>query len=86
MEDKIEHLRRLPRAKPPEGLYKKIETRIGDAKVVVLTDWRRFAAAAVLIAALNVAALIQYARTQPETNSGVASVETPLVSDYQFYY
>ena len=86
-EDKIQrHLHNLPRAKPPEGFFGKIESRLGQAKVVVLADWRQFAAAAVLIVALNVAALVQYSQYEPATSPGVASVENPLVSDYEIYY
>lgn len=86
MEDRLNHLRSLPRAKPPEGLFDKIESRIGEAKVVVMADWRQFAAAAVLIAALNVSALVHYSRTTTDNAPGVASVDSPIVSDYEIYY
>ncbi len=79
-------LRNLPRAKPPEGLYQKIEDRISEAKTVSLADWRSFAAAAVLIAAINVTALVQYTQAATNSSSDVASVESGLISDYELYY
>lgn len=86
MDNIYQHLSQLPRAQPPEGLFEKIEARTGGAKVVALADWRRFAAAAVLIAALNVAALVQYSQSQPATSPGMASADSSIVSDYELYY
>ena len=87
MEDKTyNHLRNLPRAAPPAELFGKIEARIGQAKVVALADWRQFAAAAVLLAAINVAAIVQYSQAQPETSPGMAAVENTIISDYEIYY
>jgi len=86
MDNIYQHLSELPRARPPEGLLAKIEARIGQTKVVALADWRQFAAAAVLIAALNVAALVQYSQYESATFPGVAAVDNPIVSDYELYY
>jgi hypothetical protein len=85
--DKIyQHLSELPRAQSPEGLFEKIEAHIGEAKVVALADWRQFAAAAVLVAAINVVAVVQYSQSQSATSQGMASVDSPIVSDYELYY
>jgi len=79
----LKHLGELPRATPPPGLLGRIEAGLPSAKIVSLADWRRVAAAAALVAALNVAGLLYH--NNAAVSKPVANAETTLVYDFQLY-
>ena len=83
LNEALRHLSRLPRAKPPAGLFAGIETAVAGAKVAKMVDWRRFAAAAVLVATLNVTAMLYYSGQNSNVSS--SDYDMALVSDYQLY-
>ncbi|MFT7121873.1 MAG: hypothetical protein ACJAZ9_002061 [Neolewinella sp.] len=83
LNEALNHLSRLPRAKPAAGLFAGIEAAVAGAKVVKMVDWRRVAAAAVLVATLNVTAILYYSGQNSSASS--SDYEMGLVSDYQLY-
>ncbi|MEM9929026.1 MAG: hypothetical protein AAF840_04370 [Bacteroidota bacterium] len=82
----LEHLKRLPRATPPPELLAQIEADLPGptAKVVALKEWRKLAAAAVIVLSLNATALIYYAN-QPAQEASAGYAEAELMADYQLY-
>ena len=81
---------KISRAKPSAQLYSKIEGRLfePEVKLISIQQWRWAAAAALLLLFLNVFALRQYngEQTQSLTQGySVESDEQAIVSDYNFY-
>lgn len=87
LEEMLEQLKSLPRAKPSPNLLGRIESRIAraEAKVIPLAQWRLSAAAALVVVSLNVYALTAYANGSNGQTASSDYDASSLVSDYQLY-
>ncbi len=84
----LEHLRQLPRAKPPADMLTRIEAGLDQpptAKVIPLQEWRKLIAAALVILSLNATAMAYYVNQPADTAVSSGYAETTLISDYQLY-
>ncbi|MBK8500901.1 MAG: hypothetical protein IPL46_01125 [Saprospiraceae bacterium] len=78
------------RAKPPTGLFTKIEDQItvSKAKVVPMFQWRYAAAAAALVLMVNTSALLYYNQLDQLSYDETTAVDAygqALISTYQIY-
>ncbi|MEL6843973.1 MAG: hypothetical protein AAFP02_12255 [Bacteroidota bacterium] len=86
LDKKLEGLRRVPRAQPPEALFSKIAAGIEEEENQSLSPggWRRLAVAACLLIALNASCMVYYFQ-QGQANELAEAQEYGLISDYQLY-
>ncbi len=87
-EDFLQPLTRLERAAPPPRVWESIVTQINSpgAKQVSLISWRKVAAAAAIVLALNTAGII-YAVEYSSSAITATNYDTTnsLVADFQLY-
>lgn len=87
-EDFLQPLSRLERATPPPGVWEGIVTKISQpvAKQVSMIGWRKVAAAAAIVIALNTAGIFFALQNNSSTvTASNYAVEDGLVSDFQLY-
>jgi len=90
IEEIFQSMKDSQRAKPPPGLFAKIEDQItvSKAKLVPLHQWKYVAVAAALILLVNTTTLIYYNQHNKVPYEDVTVVDTynqSLIKSYQIY-
>lgn len=82
----LRHLESLPRAKPPSGLLARIEAAIKRPAVLVSPrEWRSYAAAVVLLFAVNLSAIMVVVDQKADSPTTQSNADLSLISNFQLY-